>query len=93
VVQETSVATSVASTTAPATSCSETPAFDLEAPLRAQFVDYLVACGFTPLEAACLFDHLDFEDEGVLAGDPDAMVPAFETCRIDVERMAQIGAM
>ena len=72
-------------------SCSEPPAFALDRPLREQFVDYLAACGFTQPEAACLFDHLDFEDPAVLAGDPDAMVPAFETCRIDVDRMAEIG--
>ena len=90
-VAEASVAASVAGTTALATSCSEPPAFDLEAPLRGQFVDYLVACGFTRPEAACLFDHLDFEDASVREGDPDALVPAFDTCGIDVDRMAQIG--
>jgi hypothetical protein len=28
----------------------------------------------------------------VLAGDPHAMLPAFEACNIDTDRMAEIGA-
>jgi hypothetical protein len=79
---------------APATSvagCAESPAFDPAGPLRDQFVGYLVGCGFTEPEAACLFDQLDFDDPAVLAGEPDAMAPAFEACSIDVGRMAEIG--
>ena len=76
----------------PAGGCSQPPAFDPGGSLRDQFVSYLVGCGFTPSEAACLFEHLDFADPAVLAGDPDAMLPAFETCNIDANRMAEIGA-
>jgi hypothetical protein len=89
--------TSMMTTTIPgvattsATDCSEPPAFDLEGPLREQFVGYLMTCGFTRSEAACLFDHLDFDDPAVVAGEPDSMLPAFEACRIDVDRMAEIG--
>jgi hypothetical protein len=86
----TSVATSVAGTTTPA--CSQPPAFDPNGSLRDQFVTYLVSCGFTQSESACLFEHLDFDDPAVLAGDPDAMLPAFEACNIDADRMAEIGA-
>ncbi len=85
----TSVTTSVAATTTPA--CSQSPAFDPNGSLRDQFVTYLVGCGFSPSESACLFEHLDFEDPAVLAGDPDAMLPAFEACNIDTDRMAEIG--
>jgi hypothetical protein len=87
----TSAATTLRVPTTRGASCSEPPDFDLDAPLREQFVDYLAACGFTQSEAACLFDHLDFDDPAVQAGDPDAMVPAFETCKIDVDRMAEIA--
>ena len=90
-VAETSATTTIPVPTTRSGSCSEQPAFDVDAPLREQFVAYLIACGFTQPEAACLFDHLDFDDPAVLAGDPDAMVPAFETCRIDVDRMAEIA--
>jgi hypothetical protein len=86
----TSVTTSVAGTTTPA--CSQSPAFDPNGSLRDQFVTYLVGCGFTQSESACLFEHLDFDDPAVLAGDPDAMLPAFEACKIDTDRMAEIGA-
>ena len=85
-----SVTTSVAGTTTP--TCSQSPAFDPNGSLRDQFVTYLVGCGFTQSESACLFEHLDFDDPAVLAGDPDAMLPAFETCNIDTDRMAEIGA-
>jgi hypothetical protein len=88
---EISTSTTVPVPTTRSASCSSPPAFDPESPLQAQFVAYLVTCGFTDPEAACLFDHLDFDDPAVLAGDPDAMVPAFETCRIDVDRMAEIA--
>jgi hypothetical protein len=85
----TSVSTSIADRTVPA--CSQSPAFDPNGSLRDQFVTYLVGCGFTPSESACLFEHLDFEDPAVLAGDPSAMLPAFEACNIDTARMAEIG--
>jgi hypothetical protein len=88
----TTLATSGADTTTPAVSCSQSPPFDPNGSLRDQFVTYLVSCGFTQSEAACLFEHLDFDDPAVLAGDPDAMLPAFETCNIDTDRMAEIGA-
>jgi len=85
------VATTLAHVTAPTASCAEPPAFDSATPLRDQFVSYLVGCGFTQLEGACLFDHLDFDDPAVLAGDTDAMLPAFQACDIDASRMAEIG--
>jgi hypothetical protein len=85
----TSVSTSVAGTTTP--TCSQSPAFDPNGSLRDQFVTYLVGCGFTQSESACLFEHLDFDDPAVLAGDPDAMLPAFESCNIDADRMSEIG--
>ena len=87
----TSVATSGADTTTPAVSCSESPPFDPNGSLRDQFVTYLVGCGFSQSEATCLFEHLDFADPAVVAGDPDAMLPAFESCNIDVKRMAEIA--
>ena len=85
------VATTLGDGTAPPAGCSEPPAFDSDSPLRDQFVSYLVGCGFTQLEGACLFDHLDFDDPAVLAGDTDAMLPAFRACDIDASRMAEIG--
>jgi hypothetical protein len=88
---ETAATTTVAVPTTRSASCPEQPAFDLDGPLREQFVEYLVSCGFTQPEAACLFDHLDFEDPAVLGGDPAAMAPACERCRIDVDRMAEIA--
>ena len=89
-------ATTIAASTAgaPATvaaSCSEPPTFDAAGPLRDQFVSYLIGCGFAPAEGGCLFDHLDFDDPAVLAGDTDAMLPAFQACGIDASRMAEIG--
>jgi hypothetical protein len=84
-----SVTAAAVTTTAPA--CSAAPTFDPDSPLRQQFLAYLVTCGFTEPEAACLFDHLDFTDPAVAGGEPDAMAPAFEECRIDVERLAEIG--
>jgi hypothetical protein len=81
-------AATVATTVAP---CSAAPTFDPDSPLRQQFLAYLVTCGFTEPEAACLFDHLDFTDPAVAGGDPDAMAPAFEECRIDGGRLAEIG--
>jgi hypothetical protein len=86
-----SAATTRAVPTTSVAGCAEPPAFDPDAPLRDQFVGYLVGCGFTEPEAACLFDQLDFDDPAVLAGEPDAMAPAFEACGIDVGRMAEIG--
>ena len=89
----TTLATSGAdTTTTSAVSCSESPPFDPNGSLRDQFVTYLVSCGFTQSEAACLFEHLDFDDPAVLAGDPDAMLPAYDACSIDIDRMAEIGA-
>jgi len=72
-------------------SCSEAPTFDPDGALRDQFLAYLVTCGFSQPEAACLFDHLDFTDPAVVAGDPGAMMPAFQECHIDADRMAEIG--
>jgi hypothetical protein len=88
----TTLATSGADTTTSAVTCSESPPFDPNGSLRDQFVAYLVSCDFTQSEAACLFEHLDFDDPDVLAGDPDAMLPAFDACNIDTDRMAEIGA-
>jgi hypothetical protein len=85
-------ATASAGTTTIAVGCTQPPAFDPNGSLRDQFVTYLVGCGFTQSEAGCLFGHLDFADPAVLAGDPDAMLPAFEACDIDADRMAEIGA-
>jgi len=84
------VVTTIVGTSTPA-SCEQSPAFDLNGSLHDQFVSYLVGCGFTQPEAACLFAHLDFGDDAVLAGDPKAMLPAFQACNIDVDRMAEIG--
>jgi hypothetical protein len=85
------VATTLVAVTAPTARCAEPPAFDSATPLRDQFVGYLVGCGFTQLESACLFDHLEFDDPAVLAGETDAMLPAFQACDIDASRMAEIG--
>ena len=85
-------ATSTTSSSDTTPGCAHSPAFDPNGSLRDQFVSYLVGCGFTRSEAACLFEHLDFDDPAVLDGDPDAMLPAFEACDIDTNRMAEIGA-
>ena len=87
----TAVTTTATDSTVSTASCSAPPTFETTSPLRDQFVDYLVSCGFTPSEGACLFDHLDFDDPAVLAGDSKAMLPAFEACDIDASRMAEIG--
>lgn len=73
------------------TSCSGPPTFEANGSLRDQFVTYLVGCGFTPTEGACLFDNLDFDDPAVLSGQSDAMLPAFDACDIDASRIAEIG--
>jgi hypothetical protein len=87
----TAVATTVGNSTTAVASCAAPPTFDASSPLRDQFVSYLVVCGFTQSESACLYDHLDFDDPAVLAGDADAMLPAFRACDIDASRMAEIG--
>lgn len=78
-------------TGARAAACAAAPVFDPTASIRDQFVDYLTGCGFTAGEAACLFDHLDFTDPAVTSGDADAMLPAFEACAIDADRVFEIG--
>jgi hypothetical protein len=71
--------------------CAPAPVFDPSGSIRDQFVDHLVGCGFTADEAGCLFDHIKFDDPDVAAGDPEAMVPAFEACSIDPSRVVEIG--
>lgn len=58
--------------------------------LRDQFIDQLVASGFTLPEAACIFDEMDFSDAESL-DDPDALLPIFEYCGIDLDRLEEIG--
>ena len=89
--------TSPTTTTAPTVTtideggCAPAPVFDPSGSIRDQFVDHLVGCGFTADEAGCLFDHIKFDDPDVAAGDPEAMVPAFEACAIDPSRVVEIG--
>lgn len=78
-------------TQAPPKDCAGAPQFDPAGALREQFVDYLVGCGFSPSDGGCLFDNLDFDDPRVTAGEPGAMVPAFEACGIDASRIVEIG--
>ena len=87
----TTVTTTAGVPTTGVASCSQAPTFDAGGSLRDQFVGYLIGCGFTPTESACLFDNLDFDDPAVLSGDTDAMLPAFQACDIDASRMAEIG--
>ncbi|MEQ8436716.1 MAG: hypothetical protein RIB65_04440 [Ilumatobacter fluminis] len=58
--------------------------------LRDQFIGQLVASGFTMPEAACIFDEMDFSDPSSLE-DPDALIPIFEFCGIDLDRLEEIG--
>ena len=58
--------------------------------LRDQFIDQLVASGFTLPEAACIFDEMDFSDTASL-DDPDTLLPIFEYCGIDLDRLEEIG--
>lgn len=58
--------------------------------LRDQFIGQLVASGFTLPEAACIFDEMDFSDSSSL-DDPDALLPIFEYCGIDLDRLEEIG--
>lgn len=88
----TSVATSPPATAPPVTvSCGSGLSIDPEGSLREQFVAYLASCGFTPDEAACLFDNLDFAEPAVAAGAPEPIVAAFDACGIDQARAAEIG--
>jgi hypothetical protein len=81
----------VAPTTAATSGCDAAPIFDPSGPIRDQWVDHLVNCGFTADEAGCLFDHIKFDDPDVAAGDPEAMLPAFQACFIDQSRIDEIG--
>lgn len=58
--------------------------------LRDQFIGQLVASGFTLPEAACIFDEMDFSEASSF-DDPDALLPIFEFCGIDLERLEEIG--
>jgi hypothetical protein len=58
--------------------------------LRDQFIGQLVASGFTLPEAACIFDEMDFSETESL-DDPDALLPIFEYCGIDLDRLEEIG--
>jgi hypothetical protein len=86
------VATTSGSTTSPAAvTCGSGPVIDPEGSLRDQFVGYLASCGFTPQEATCLFDNLDFGDPAVAGGESGPIVAAFGECGIDQARAAEIG--
>jgi hypothetical protein len=67
--------------------------FDPSGDIRGQWIDHLVSCGFTAEEAGCLFDHIKFDDPDVAAGDPEAMLPAFDACFIDQSRIDEIGGL
>jgi hypothetical protein len=83
--------TPVATAEPEAVTCGSGPAIDPDGSLREQFVGYLASCGFTPEEAACLFDNLDFSDPSVAGGESGPIVAAFGTCGIDQARAAEIG--
>lgn len=61
-----------------------------EGTIREQAVAELVATGFTEDEANCIFDNFDFGAGGT-ALEPSAMIGIFETCGIDLERIAELG--
>jgi hypothetical protein len=71
---------------------SDTPnSFDPSAgTVRDQAVAALVQQGFTQTEAECLFDNIDFTDPEI-ASDPSKIVPVFDTCGIDLARLAELG--
>ncbi|MAT04184.1 MAG: hypothetical protein CL424_03960 [Acidimicrobiaceae bacterium] len=58
--------------------------------LRDQFIGQLVGSGFTEEEAACIFGEMDFSASASM-DDPDVLLPIFETCGIDVDRLEEIG--
>jgi hypothetical protein len=90
-VAPTIVTTSDPTTSPPAVACGSGPAIDPDGSLRDQFVGYLASCGFTPEEATCLFDNLDFTDPAVAGGESAPIVAAFGACGIDQTRAAEIG--
>ena len=59
--------------------------------IREQAVAELVRQGFTQTEAECLFDNIDFTDPEI-ASDPTKIFPVFDTCGIDLARIAELGA-
>lgn len=54
-----------------------------------QFVDELVAQGFTSDEAECIFANLDFSDVEAL-DDEETVLDAIEACGITLERLAEL---
>ena len=58
--------------------------------LRDQFIGQLVDSGFTLPEAACIFDEMDFSAADSF-DDPETLLPIFEACGIDVDRLEEIG--
>jgi hypothetical protein len=58
--------------------------------IREQAIAELVGTGFTEQEAGCIFDQLDFTDPE-LANDLAAMAAVFDTCGIDLARIAELG--
>lgn len=59
--------------------------------LREQLVAQFVATGFTEEEANCLADNFDFSDSALTEGDTTAILELFETCGIDLDRIAELG--
>jgi len=62
-----------------------------EGTIREQIVEQFVDSGFTEEEAECLADNIDFNDPAFAEGDIEAMMELFETCGLDMERLAELG--
>lgn len=62
----------------------------LEGSFRDQAVEGLVQSGFTPDEANCLLDRLDFTDPAAFS-DPNALFEVFSACGISLDRLGQLG--
>jgi hypothetical protein len=58
--------------------------------VREQAIAELVDNGFTEQEASCVFDGFDFTDPDV-GDDTNAILGVFESCDIDLTRLAELG--
>lgn len=59
--------------------------------IRDQLIAQFESIGLTTEEAECIADNLDFSDPAVQSGDIAAVLGLFETCDIDMGRLAELG--
>ncbi|MEM9608658.1 MAG: hypothetical protein AAGA99_14635 [Actinomycetota bacterium] len=57
--------------------------------LREQLVDTFIQQGFTPDEASCIAENADLG--AVAGGDTASLLEVFESCGIDLSRLAELG--